>query len=107
LYNNQTQKAMATKTWKLGEVCKGGVITVNTTKTKVTVIGKHWDLSAGTRKSSNQSNAKEWIRKEVSLLDGDARRKIDFFIHDLTTSYHTGKILEWIESKVEFKTTMW
>jgi hypothetical protein len=28
---------MATKTWKLGEVCKGGVITVETTKTQVKI----------------------------------------------------------------------
>lgn len=29
---------MATKTWKLGEVCRGGVITIETTKTQVKII---------------------------------------------------------------------
>ena len=95
---------MATKTWKIGEYCKGGVITTKTTKTKAIVIAKDWDVSAGTRRNSNQSNAKEWDRLEVNLLDSDARRKLDSFIHDITTSYYTDKILEWFESKVEFNT---
>ena len=31
---------MATKTFKIGEYCKGGVITVETTAKKVTIIAK-------------------------------------------------------------------
>ena len=31
---------MATKTWKIGEYCKGGVITIETTKTQFKVIAK-------------------------------------------------------------------
>ena len=31
---------MAKKTWKLGEVCRGGVITIETTKTQVKIIAK-------------------------------------------------------------------
>ena len=34
---------MATKTWKLGELSKGGVITVEVTAKKVAVIAKEWD----------------------------------------------------------------
>lgn len=93
---------MSTKTWKLGEVCQGGIITVNTTKTKVIVIGKEWDYSQGSNKGSNQSNAKEFTRAEFDLnLVGS--REVDNFLNSLTTSYHSGEILKWIESKVEFK----
>lgn len=83
---------MATKTWKLGEVCKGGIITIETTKTQVKVIAKEWVSS------------KEWNRLEVNLSEKDSRSKIDWFLFDLTTSYWTDEILKWIESKVEFKT---
>ena len=95
---------MATKTWKLGEYCKGGIITIETTKTQVKVIAKEWDTSKGFSKGSDQSKAKEWNRLEVNLSDKDSRSKIHWFLFDLTTSYWGGEILKWIESKVEFKT---
>jgi hypothetical protein len=98
---------MATRTWKLGEVCRGGIITVNTSGSKVTVIGKQWDHSQGSRRGSNQSNAKEWTRLETTRADDDTRRKIDNFLNDLTTSYHSGQILDWIKSKVEFEDSFW
>ena len=94
---------MATKTFKIGEYCKGGVITVETTAKKVTVIAKDWDFSAGSKKSSDQSKAKEWNRLEVSTTDRDARSKIDWFLFDLTTSYYADEVMKWIESKVSFK----
>lgn len=94
---------MATKTWKLGEVCKGGVITVETTKTQVKVIAKEWDTSKGWNKGSDQSGAKEWNRLEVNLSDSGAEKKVDWFLWDLTTSYWSGEILDWIKTKVEFK----
>lgn len=96
---------MAKKTWKLGEVCRGGVITVETTKTQVKVIAKEWDTSKGFSKGSDQSGAKEWNRLEVNLSEKDSRSKIDWFLFDLTTSYWASEILDWIESKVEFKKT--
>jgi hypothetical protein len=94
---------MATKTWKLGEVCRGGVITIETTKTQVKVIAKEWDFSKGSNKGSDQSKAKEWNRLEVSLSDTDAETKLDWFLWDLTTSYWTSEIMDWIKTKVEFK----
>jgi hypothetical protein len=94
---------MATKTFKIGEYCKGGVITVEVTANKVAVIAKEWDTSAGDSKSSNQSKAKEWNRLEVSTTDSDARSKIDWFLFDLTTAYYADKVMKWIESKVSFK----
>ena len=94
---------MATRTFKLGEVCKGGVITVITKGNDVTVIGKDWDLSQGSRKSSNQTNAKEFTRIEVKNLDSNSTRELSNFLYDLTTSYHTDQIIKFIESKVDTK----
>jgi hypothetical protein len=94
---------MATKTWKLGEVCKGGVITVTTTKNSVLVQAKEWDTSKGSNKGSDQSKAKEWNRLEVNLSSGEAESKVDWFLFDLTTSYWTGEIMDWIRTKVKFK----
>lgn len=91
---------MATKTFKIGEYCKGGIITAETTKTNVTIIGKDWDMGKGTRKSSDQTNAKEWTRLSVDINDSDSYRKLDMFLNDLTTSYYSDQILKWVYSKV-------
>ena len=99
---------MATKTWRLGEVCRGGVITIETTKTQVKVIAKEWDTSKGFSKGSDQSQAKEWNRLEVNIAEKDSRSKIDWFLSDLTTSYWTDEILKWIETKVDLqKSKFW
>lgn len=92
---------MATKTWKLGEVCRGGIITVETKGNNVAIIGKDWDYSQGTRRGSNQKNAKEWTRLEVASTDRGSYRESFNFLHDLTTSYHAEQILEWIKEKVD------
>ena len=97
---------MAKKTWKLGEVCRGGIITVETKGNKVTVIGKEWDHSQGTRRSSNQKNAKEWTRLEVDAEVTDADRQMTMFLLDLTTSYYTDTIIKWIESKTKLNKRM-
>lgn len=93
---------MATKTFKIGESCKGGVITVEASKRTVTVIGKEWDYSTGSRKSSNQSNAKEFARREVYTSSNDAERQLDNFLCDLTTSYYAGQVMDWIKTKTTF-----
>jgi hypothetical protein len=101
---------MATRTWKLGEYSKGGVITAVATKRKITIIGKEWDYSNGTNKSSNQSNAKEWTRLEMSgdLHTDYVTRELTMFLNDLTTSYYTDMILEWCESKSDLnKKLIW
>jgi hypothetical protein len=92
---------MPTKTWKLGEVCNGGIITVETKGNIVTIIGKSWDFSKGTRKSSDQSNAKEFCRLETDTELNNADRCMCEYLNDLTTSYWTGEIMKWIESKVK------
>ena len=98
---------MATKTFKIGEYCNGGVITIETTKTQVKVIAKDWDFSKGTRRSSDQKNAKEFDRLEVNLTDSGAERKVDNFLNDLTTSYYAGVVLDWIKTKVTFNQNNW
>jgi hypothetical protein len=95
--------ATKTKTFKIGERAKGGVITVEITGKIIVVIGKEWDTSAGYSKGSNQSNAKEFTRGTAEANDTNAYRKVINFLEDLTTPYYAGKIMEWIESKVEIK----
>jgi len=98
---------MATKTFKIGEYCRGGIITIETTKTQVKVIAKEWDTSKGYSKGSDQSNAKEWNRLEVNLSSSDAESKVNWFLFDLTTSYYTDVILDWIKTKVAFNDDNW
>ena len=101
----------STKTWKIGEYAKGGVISVEIDSTfrngnVVTIIGKEWDFSKGSNKGSDQSNAKEWTRLEVSTNDNDADRKLTNFLLDLTTSYYTDQIMEWCVSKSDLNKRM-
>lgn len=97
---------MATKTWKIGEYCQGGIITVETKGNKVAIIGKEWDHSKGTRRSSDQSGAKEFCRldEDVELFDADIR--LLEFLQDLTTSYYADEIMKWIESKTKLNKRM-
>jgi len=98
---------MKTKTFKIGEYAKGGIITVEIQGDQVTVIGKDWDVSTGTRRSSNQSNAKEFTRATFTRParpfwgDGYQKRIIEK-LNDLTTSYYADEVYNWIES--QFKT---
>lgn len=98
---------MASKTFKIGEYCKGGVITVEASKTKVTIIAKEWDTTQGYNKGSNQSNAKEWNRLEVSTSSSEAERQLDWFLFDLTTSYYAGQVMDWIKTKTTFNQNQW
>ena len=97
--------AKATKTWKIGEYAKGGIITVEITGKVIAIIGKDWDYSKGSRRSSDQSNAKEFTRGTVTADDSQAYRKMYFFLTDLTTSYYADNILKWIETKVKLTNT--
>jgi len=92
---------MATKTWKIGERCIGGIITAVTKKDVVTIISKEWDMSAGTKKSSNQSNAKERDRLEVNLVTTFMWEiELANYIEQLSTHYHADEIVNWVRSKV-------
>lgn len=93
--------AKATKTWKLGEWSKGGVITVEITGKVIVVIGKDWDTSAGFSKKSDQSKAKEFTRGSVAANEQNSRFKLFMFLTDLTSTYYADQIIEWIKSKVQ------
>jgi len=103
--------AKATKTWKIGEYCKGGIITVEINGKQIDVIGKEWDFSAGSKKSSNQSKAKEFTRLTINLvstfLSADASNKCEWFLGDLTTSYYADEIMTWIKTKLKFEKNAW
>ena len=95
---------MATKTWKLGEICQGGVITVETKGQSFDIIAKEWDFSTGSRKSSNQSNAKEFNRKTFSGDVHNDNLRANDFLYELATSYWADEIMKWVKTKVDIKT---
>jgi hypothetical protein len=85
---------MATRTFKIGEYSRGGIITATTTKTSVLIQCKQWDNSTGTRRSSDQSNAKEFNRLEVLLSDEYADRKLTQFLNEDTTHYYSEQVMD-------------
>jgi hypothetical protein len=96
-----------TKTWKLGEICKGGIITVEVTGQKIAIIGKEWDYSKGSNRGSNQNGAKEWTRLEVEANEYDAERQVSNFLHDLTHSWAVDEIEKWIKPQVVYTANSW
>jgi len=98
---------MATKTFKIGEYAKGGIITAIATNTKVTIITKEWDYSNGSKRGSNQSNAKELYRFDVDPRESDSRRKLTNYLTDESTPYYADKIVEWAEQHTKFEKSFW
>lgn len=94
------------KTWKLGEVCQGGIITVEINGSFITIIGKEWDYSKGSRRSSDQSNAKEFTRRTIYSTGPNAYNNIYDFLIDLTTSYFTEEVIKWMVSKIKINQNM-
>ena len=92
--------AKATKTFKIGEYCKGGIITVEISGNVIDIIGKDWDTSAGLTKKSNQSNAKEFIRETYNAKDSNVERQMMNFLEDLTTHYYASEVVSYIKTKV-------
>ena len=94
---------MSTKTFKIGEYCKGGVITVIISPLlgTINVICKEWDSSTGCKKSSNQSKAKEITSKYFIPEKNNCYRDLSNFLCNLTTSYYSNLIIDWIETKVK------
>lgn len=90
---------MATRTFKIGEYAKGGIITAEVKGTKIAIIGKNWDTSAGYTNGSSQKNAKEWTRVEVDMNSRSAVSNLYDFLYDLTSSYYANKIMEWVEKQ--------
>ena len=95
--------AKATKTWKIGECCKGGIITVEISGNAIDIIGKDWDFSKGSNKSSDQSKAKEFDRETYNATDNNVERQMMDFLEDLTTHYYASEVVKWIKTKVELQ----
>ena len=93
---------MASKTFKIGEYCKGGIIQAIATENSVTIIGKDWDFSAGSNKGSNQSNAKEFTRETFNPSESDARRNCLWFLEELTTPYYAEQVMGFVEKHTTF-----
>ena len=85
---------MATKTFRIGECAVGGLIKVDITGMVIQVKA----LDFYTKKVVDSGSA--------MLDDPNIERKLDNYIITLTTSYYTGKIMEWIKSKTNIK-MMW
>ena len=78
-----------TKTWKIGEECVGGII-------QAKVSGSDYFPSSAVVKIA----ILEWNTKEL-VMSGifgqlHADRLIEW-LHEATTSYHVGKVLEWVK----------
>ena len=91
-----------TKTWKLGEVCQGGIITVQTNGHGILIHGKEWDYSKGSNKGSDQSQAKIFTTLDINATDQGADSKVEEFLTELTSSYHAEQIAKWIEGEVNY-----
>jgi hypothetical protein len=91
--------AKQTHTWKIGEYCSGGIMTVEITGKIIKVLNKEWDHSKGSRRSSDQSQAEVLQTGIVEITDPKAYRKLLEFINQFTTPYYTDQILDWIISK--------
>ena len=88
---------MVTKTFKIGEYMTGGVCTVEIKGKDITIIAKEWDFSTGSKKSSDQSNAKEFDRFEINSSDHTAYRQMYDFLVNLTTHYYAEQVLNYIK----------
>lgn len=99
---------MKTKTWKIGEYAKGGVITTQIDGDNIIIIGKDWDYSQGTNRGSSQKNAKEWCRTTINTKVSHSRGDAFMYLTDITTSGYADKILKWFEDNgVEFANSFW
>lgn len=92
---------MIKKTFNIGEYAKGGVISVEIKGKAVTIIGREWDFSKGSNKNSDQTNSPEFTRETFNADNETVRRELEEFLNDLTTSYYTDQIIEYIESNVK------
>lgn len=99
---------MKTKTFKIGEYCTGGIITVQITGKIIVLILKEWDYSTGSRRSSDQSQAKELMRGTGQADDDRIYNKMYELLTQWTTSFYAEEVIKWISSKVSLsKSLFW
>lgn len=78
---------MATKKFKIGEYAVGGIIQVD-------IKGKVLSI-----KALDYNTQKEVVGGSIMSNDYDAYWKVSSYLHELTSSYHADKIMEYIKSK--------
>ena len=92
---------MATKTFKIGESCVGGIITAIANDKSIQIQGKEWDYAKGSNRGSDQSNAKIFCSLTLRTDEGDIYRKLYNYLTEMTTHYYTEMIIDWIETKTK------
>lgn len=98
----------STHTWKIGEYCKGGIITANINGKDITLLLKEWDYSKGSRRSSDQTNAKVIETERMHADSVSVQRDLADVLCDWTTSFYADEIIKWIETKVNlYKSLFW
>jgi hypothetical protein len=79
---------MAKKQFKIGEYAVGGIISVETNPKNETVSIKalHYDT-----------------KKEVrgQIFSNEDTSSMDYFLFNLTSSYYTGKVMNWIKANIK------
>ena len=83
---------MATKTFKIGECCKGGIIKVDTSKNEV--IANILDYYS--------KKPIAFGKCTVTTDSNSGKRNLREFLEDHTTHYYACKVIEWVETKVVF-----
>lgn len=74
-----------TKTWKIGEYCRGGIITARIIGKEIYVCNKMWGTN------------KELQRLTVQSDSYTAFDQLDEFLQNLTTDYYAGQVMQWIK----------
>jgi len=87
--------AKSTKTFKIGEYAMGGIIQVVITGKVIQVFVKDMYGDGETLKTGT-----------TSTEDDNVERKLSDFLHEVTTSYYTDKVMKWIKEKTGLK-FMW
>ena len=91
---------MATKTFKIGESAKGGIIKVTTTdkNNKKTINISVIDMFG----DAGEIYKYKEIISQHNYINCDAlERRLNDFLHDITTSYYSGIVMKWIKEKTK------
>lgn len=94
--DNVIKKIKATKTFKIGEYAKGGIIKVIVNKGIINIqIINMFDTSDILESFSTTISMQHYINCDA------IERKLSDFLHDNTTSYYSGKIMNWLKDKTK------
>ena len=89
---------MATKTFKIGEYAKGGIIKV-ITKGNVIQITIHNMYSK--EQEEIEAHSETITEYDRTIKCDDLERRLNNFLHEITSSYYAGKVMNWIKDKTK------